>query len=353
MTSSITIGKRRVGPGHPTYIIAEISSNHNQDFATARDLVHAAKVAGADAVKLQTFTPEIHTLDLDREIFRVKGGTQWDDQTLFDLYRRCSMPWDWQPRLKEIADGLGIDLFSAAADPSGVDFLEKMGVPAHKVASFEIVDLALIGRMARTGKPLIISTGMANLCEIQEAVDAARDAGAGEIALLKCTSSYPAPVDEMNLLTIPHLQEMFDLPVGLSDHTLGNVASIAAVTLGASIVEKHFTLSRSIPTPDASFSLEPAEFRNMVDAVRDAEKVMGRVYYGMTEHEKSGLVFRRSLFVIKDMKKGDIFSEENVRSIRPGFGLKPKYLNHILGKRAECDIKRGTPLRCSLVDMGS
>jgi pseudaminic acid synthase len=353
MTPTITIGKRRVGPGYPTYIIAEMSSNHNQDFATAQDLVHAAKEAGADAIKLQTFTPEVHTLDLDSELFRVKGGTVWDDQTLFGLYKRCYMPWDWQPRLKEVADHIGIDLFSAAVDQSGVDFLEGMGVPVHKVASFEIVDLPLIERMAATGKPLIISTGMANLCEIQDAINAARKVGADQIALLKCTSAYPAPADEMNLLTIPHLKEMFDVPVGLSDHTLGNIASVVAVTLGAAMIERHFTLSRSIKTPDASFSLEPTEFRTMVDAIREAEKMRGKVQYGITEHEKPGLIFRRSLFVIREIKKGDKFSKENIRSIRPGFGLKPKFFNTVLGKRAVRDISRGTPLSWDLVDPGT
>ncbi len=227
-----------------------------------------------------------------------------------------------------------------------------MGVPVHKLASYEIVDLELIESMARTGKPVIISTGMANLCEIEDAVNAARGAGADQIALLKCTSSYPAPPEEMNLLTIPHLSEMFDVPVGLSDHTLGNVASIVSVALGARIVERHFTLSRSIETPDAPFSLEPPELSAMVTAIRDTEKLLGKVQYGITEHEKSGLMFRRSLFVVRKMKKGEIFSRENVRSIRPGYGLKPKFLARVLGKRAARDIGRGTPLAWDLVDPG-
>ena len=259
------------------------------------------------------------------------------------------MPWEWQPKLKKIADEIGIELFSTAFDPTAVDFLEEMGVPVHKVASFEIVDIPLIERMARTGKPLIISTGMATLGEIEEAVQAAQRAGATQIALLKCTSAYPAPPEEMNLRTIPHLAEAFGVPVGLSDHTLGIAVPVAAVALGACIVEKHFTLSRDVPGPDSAFSLEPHEFKAMVEAIRTAEKTLGEVRYEVGEQEAKSRVFRRSLFVVKDMKAGEVFTEENVRSIRPGYGLPPKFLKEVLGRRAARDIKRGTPLEWGLI----
>jgi N-acetylneuraminate synthase len=259
------------------------------------------------------------------------------------------MPWEWQPKLKKIADEIGIVLFSTAFDPTAVDFLEEMGVPVHKVASFEIVDIPLIEKMARTGKPLIISTGMATLGEIEEAVQAARRAGATQIALLKCTSAYPAPPEEMNLRTIPHLAEAFGVPVGLSDHTLGIAVPVAAVALGACIVEKHFTLSRDIPGPDSAFSLEPQEFKAMVEAIRTVEKALGTVYYGVSEQEARSRAFRRSLFVVRDMKAGEVFTEENVRSIRPGYGLPPKYLQDVLGHLASRDIERGTPLSWDLL----
>jgi len=342
-------GSRRIGWGEPVYIVAELSANHNQDFEQAVALIHAAKEAGADAVKLQTYTADTLTIQSDKEYFRVSGGTLWDGHTLYDLYSEAYTPWEWQTKLKEIADDIGIDLFSTAFDPTAVDFLEQMGVPVHKVASFEIVDIPLIEKMARTGKPLIISTGMATLGEIEEAVHAARCAGATQIALLKCTSAYPAPPEEMNLRTIPHLADAFSVPVGLSDHTLGIAAPVAAVVLGACIVEKHFTLSRDIPGPDSAFSLEPHEFKAMVEAIRTVEKTLGKVHYGVSEREARSRVFRRSLFVVKDMKAGELFTEENVRSIRPGYGLPPKYLPEILGRRAVRDVEKGTPLRWELI----
>jgi N-acetylneuraminate synthase len=344
MMPSIEIGNRRIGPTEPVYIVAEMSANHNHSFEHAVRILHAAKEAGADAVKLQTYTPDSITISSDRDYFRIDGGTLWDGRSLYDLYKQAYMPWEWQPKLKAIADKLGIDLFSTAFDTSAVDFLEEMGVPAHKVASFEIVDILLIEKMARTGKPLIISTGMATLEEIKEAVQAARNAGATQIALLKCTSAYPAPPEEMNLRTIPHLMETFRVPVGISDHTLGIAVPVAAVVLGACIVEKHFTLSRSVPGPDSTFSLEPHAFKEMVETIRTVEKALGKVHYGVTEQEVKSRVFRRSLFVVKYMKAGEIFTEENVRSIRPGHGLPPKHLKDVLGKRAAQDIERGTPL---------
>lgn len=340
----IEVNGRRVGPGYPTYLVAEISANHHQQFDEAVRLLHAAKEAGADAVKLQTYTADTLTINSDRDYFRISGETPWDGRSLYDLYREAFTPWEWQPKLKAVAEKIGIELFSTAFDPSAVDFLERMGVPIHKIASFEIVDLPLIEKMAPTGKPLILSTGMATLEEIEEALETARRAGASQVALLKCTSAYPAPPEEMNLRTIPHLAETFEVPVGLSDHTLGTETAVAAVTLGACIVEKHFTLSRACLGPDSAFSSEPKEFKALVESIRTVEKALGKVQYGATSRETKSLMFRRSLFVVRDVKQGEPFTQENVRSIRPGYGLSPKYLEDILGRRASMDIRRGTPL---------
>jgi len=347
--SNFRINNRSMGPNNPVYIVAEMSANHSQDFGQAVQIIQAAREAGADAVKLQTYTPDTISIDCDNEYFRIGKGTIWEGRTLYDLYKEAYTPWEWQPKLKKIADDLGLALFSSPFDHTAVDFLEKMEVPAYKIASFELVDLPLIKRVAQTGKPLIISTGMATLAEIDEAVRTAREAGATQIALLKCTSAYPAPPEEMNLRTIPHLSEAFQVPVGLSDHTLGIAIPVAAVALGACIVEKHFTLSRSVQGPDSSFSLEPDEFKTMVEAIRTAEKSFGSIRYAVTEREAASRVFRRSLFVVQDMKAGDIFSEENVRSIRPGFGLPPKYYDTLLGKPIKKDVKKGTPVRWDLI----
>ena len=342
--SLFAINGRVIGSGNSTYIVAELSANHNQDFNQAVELIKAAKEAGADAIKLQTYTPDTITIDCDNEYFRIGKGTIWEGKTLYELYKEAYTPWEWQPELKKIANDLGMELFSTPFDRTAVDFLEKMDVPCYKIASFELVDIPLIQYVAQTGKPIIMSTGMATLGEIEEAVQAAREAGCKEIALLKCTSAYPAPPDEINLRTIPHMAEAFGCPVGLSDHTLGIAVPVAAVVLGACIVEKHFTLSRDIPGPDSAFSLEPHEFKEMVEAVRTAEKALGKVSYEVTEHEKPSRIFRRSLFVVKDMKAGETFTEENIRSIRPGYGLAPKYLKDILGASAARDLKEGTPL---------
>lgn len=349
MNAFIEINGRKIGPGFPVYIVAEMSANHGRDFQRAVKIIEAAKEAGADAIKLQTFTPDTHTLKSERECFRVKGGTPWDGRTLYELYAEAYMPWDWQPKLQAVARKSGLDFFSAAVDPTGVDFLETLKVPVHKIASFEIVDLQLIEKMARTGKPLLISTGMATLAEIDEAVQTARAAGAVQIALLKCNSAYPAPPEEINLRTIPHLAEAFGVPVGLSDHTLGIAVSVAAVAAGACIIEKHFTLSRSLPGPDSAFSIEPQELKALVEAVHMAEKSLGSVHYGVSAREAKSRVFRRSLFVVKDMKAGAVFTEENVRSIRPGHGLHPRCLKEVLGRRASRDIERGTPLSWELI----
>jgi len=350
--TTFRINSRVIGPGQPTYVIAELSANHNQDFDRAVRIVRAAKEAGADAVKLQTYTPDTITIRSDRECFRIRGGTLWDGRSLYDLYADAYTPWDWQPKLKEVADELGLDLFSSAFDPSAVDFLEGMNVPVHKIASPELVDIPLVEKMARTRKPLLLSTGMATIEEITEAVDAARAAGAEHIGLLRCTSAYPAAPEEMNLRSIPDLAVRFGVPIGLSDHTPGHAVAIAAVALGASIIEKHLTLARSDGGPDANFSLEPGEFRALVDAIRAAEKSLGEAQYGPTAHEVATRAFRRSLFVVREVKKGERFTTENVRSIRPADGLHPRYLSQILGQQARCDIARGTPLSWELVAEG-
>jgi pseudaminic acid synthase len=350
MRSQINIGARTIGAGSPIYVIAEISANHHQKFDEAVKIIHAAHLAGCDAVKLQTYTADTMTIACDREPFRISGGTIWDGRNLHELYREAYTPWDWQPRLKKVANELGLDLFSTPFDATAVDFLETMNVPVHKVASFELVDIPLIQKMARTGKPLIMSTGMATVEEIEEALQGARDAGAAEIALLKCTSSYPARPEEMNLRTIPELMRRFGVPVGLSDHTMGIAVPVASVALGACIIEKHLTLSRSEPGPDSAFSLEPHEFKAMVDAVRVAEKALGGVHFGCSAKEASSRAFRRSLFVVQDMKRGDQFTSENVRSIRPGHGLHTRHLPEILGRHAASDVARGTPVSWELVE---
>ncbi len=338
-----------IGPGSPCYVIAEMSGNHNQDFGRAVRLMEEAARAGVDAVKLQTYTADTITLDCDAEPFVIKG-TIWEGRRLHELYREAHTPWEWQPKLKAVADGLGIHCFSSPFDATAVDFLEAMDVPAYKVASFELVDLPLIRRIAATGKPVIMSTGMASLAEIDEAVRAFRDAGGRELALLKCTSAYPAPADEANLRTIPNLSECFGVPAGLSDHTPGWALPVAAVALGACVVEKHLTLARSDGGPDAAFSMEPEEFRAMVEQIRTAESALGGVFYGVTERQRASLAFRRSLYVAEDVRAGEAFTPANVRSVRPSGGLHPRHLDAVLGRRARRDLAKGTPLAWDLVD---
>jgi len=347
MEPQIEINGRRIGSHEPVYVVAELSANHNHKFEQAVSLIHAAKDAGADAVKLQTYTADTITIDCDNEYFRIQG-TLWDGQSLYELYGKASTPWDWQPRLKEIANGVGLDLFSAPFDDTAVDFLENMNVPAYKIASFEIVDLPLIRRVAQTGKPVILSTGMATQSEIGDAVEILRQ-HSSPMVLLKCTSAYPALPEEMNLRTIPDLANTFQVPVGLSDHTMDVAVPVAAVALGACVIEKHLTLSRAAPSPDSAFSLEPQEFKGMVEAVRTAEKALGKIHYGVSEHEPESRNLRRSLFVVRDMKRREKFTSETVRSIRPGHGLSTRYLGDILGRAASHDIKRGTPLTWDLV----
>ncbi len=349
MINNIAIGNREVGPSNPVWIIAELSANHNQDFDQAVQLIKAAKESGADAVKLQTYTPNTMTIECDNEHFRIGKGTIWEGRTLYNLYQEACTSWEWQSKLKEIANDLGMDLFSSPFDKTAVDFLQDMDIRAYKIASFELVDIPLIQYVAKTGKPVVLSTGMATLAEIDEAVTAAREAGCKELALLKCTSAYPAKPMEMNLRTIPHMTEAFGVPVGLSDHTLGIAVPVAAVALGACIVEKHLTLSRSVPGPDSAFSLEPHEFKAMVDAIRVTEKALGEVQYKVSEREVASRVFRRSLFIVRDIKAGDVLTEENMRSIRPGYGLHTRYVKEVIGRRAKTDIKKGTPMSWDLI----
>lgn len=347
--STITIQGRTIGAGHPVYIIAEMSANHNHSYENAVEILHAAKTCGADAIKLQTYTPDSITLNCRTPDFMVGKGSLWEGKNLYDLYGEAYMPWEWQPKLKAEADRLGIALFSSPFDFKAVDFLEAMHVPAYKIASFELVDLPLIRKTAATGKPLIMSTGMASEEEISDAVAAAREAGAKELALLKCTSAYPAPPEEMNLLAIPYLASKYGVAVGLSDHTMDPTAAITSVALGGCILEKHFTLSRSVPGPDSTFSLEPAEFTAMVNSIRTAEKALGRVSFEISDKEKANRVFRRSLYVSTDVKAGECFTEQNVRSVRPAHGLPPKELPAVLGRKAARDIAAGTALDWSLI----
>lgn len=347
--SYIEIEGRKIGDGFPVYIVAELSANHNQKYEESVKLIHAAKEAGADAVKLQTYTADTMTIQSDKPVFKLSGGTLWDGRTLHDLYSEAYMPWEWQPKLKQEADKLGLVLFSSPFDKTAVDFLEKMNVPAYKIASFEIVDIPLIEYIAVKGKPIIMSTGIATLDEIKEAVKAAKKVGASEIILLKCNSAYPTPPEEMNLKTITDLKKKFAVPVGLSDHTLGIIAPIAAIPLGACMIEKHLTLSRAIRSPDMAFSLEPQELKEMVEAIRTAEKELGSVSYDIGDQQAKSLKLRRSLFAVKDIKKGEVFTEENIHSIRPADGLHPRYLKEVLGRRAAMNIERGTPLRREMI----
>jgi N-acetylneuraminate synthase len=348
--AELRIGGRRIGPGEPVYVIAELSANHNQRYEEAVKLIREAERCGADAVKIQTYTADTITLRSDQPWFKVGGGTLWDGQMLHDLYQQAYTPWEWQPELKKVADGLGLALFSSPFDPTAVDFLEQMNVPAYKIASFELVDIPLIEKVARTGKPLIMSTGMATHDEIAEAVAAARRAGAEQIALLKCTSAYPAPPEEANLATIAVLASEFGVVAGLSDHTLGVAVPVAAVALGACLIEKHFTLSRAVPGPDSAFSLEPAELRTMVDAIRVAERAVGKVSFGVTAKDENSRAFRRSLFVVEDVRAGETVTERNVRSIRPSNGLHTRHQAAVLGRKFARDARKGTPLSWDLLE---
>lgn len=344
----IEIDGRRIAADQPPYIIAELSANHNGKLETALRIIEEAKKAGADAVKLQTYRPDTITLDCDSDDFKIKGGL-WDGRTLYELYEEAHMPWEWHEPLFARARELGITIFSSPFDTTAVDLLESLGAPAYKIASFEAVDLPLIEYVAKTGKPMIISTGMADAEEIQEAIDAARGAGCKQLAILHCVSGYPAPAEDYNLRTIPDMIERFGLLTGLSDHTIDNTTAITSVALGASLIEKHFTLNRDGGGPDDSFSLEPKELRELCQDSRTAWSAMGKVDYGRKSSEQGNVQFRRSLYFVKDLMEGDVITESSVKSVRPGFGAEPKKLSSLLGKRVNQNIKANTPVSISLL----
>lgn len=345
---SISIAGRRIAADEPPYIIAELSANHNGKLDTAMKIIEQAKKAGADAVKLQTYTADTITLNSDAEEFQIHGGL-WNGKTLYQLYQEAHMPWGWHKPLFEHASKLGITIFSSPFDNTAVDLLEDLNAPAYKIASFEAVDLPLIKYVASTGKPMIISTGMADAEEIQEAIDAAQEGGCKELAILHCVSGYPAPAEDYNLRTVPDMIKRFGLVTGLSDHTLDNTTAITSVALGASIIEKHFTLDRNGGGPDDSFSLEPIEMAQLCAGAKTAWLALGRVDYGRKSSEQGNMKFRRSLYIVKDMKAGDVITADSVRSVRPGFGLPPKYLDMVIGRCASRDAIAGTPLTWEFV----
>ena len=346
---NVKIADRYVGHGQPVFVVAELSANHGRNLDVAIDSIKEIKRCGADAVKLQTYTPDTITIDCDNEYFQIDHGTIWDGKTLHDLYMEAYTPWDWQPLLKRVAEEIGLIFFSSPFDKSAVDFLETIDVPAYKLASLEITDLPLVEYIASKGKPVLISTGVATFAEIADAVSACKKVGNEQVIILKCTTEYPTPLERVNLRTLTGIEETFDKVVGLSDHTLGISVPVAAVALGASVVEKHFILSKDLGGPDAAFSLDPHEFSSMVKAIREVEKALGTVSYDLSETTLKNREFCRSLFVVKDMKAGDLFTNESVRSIRPGHGLAPKHLDKVLGGKACRDIKKGTPVTWKLL----
>lgn len=342
-------GERLIGPGQPVFVVAEMSGNHNQDIRRAYKIIDAAAEAGADAIKLQTYTADTITLDCDNEYFQVKVNDSWKGQTLHSLYEKAYTPWDWQPKLKEYGESKGLVVFSTPFDDTAVDFLEKMRVPIYKVASFEVVDIPLLEKIGKTKKPVIISRGMSSSEEIRLAIKTLKKSGAPQVAVLHCVSSYPARPEEMNLATVPDISKKFGIVSGLSDHSLGKEVSLGAVALGACIIEKHLTLSRKDGGPDAQFSLEPQELKELIAALRNVQKAVGKADYSMGKGEKENIIFRKSLFVAKDIKKGERFTKENIRSVRPGYGLAPKFYNKIIGLTAAKNIKKGTPLNWNLI----
>lgn len=343
------IGSFEINENSPCFIIAELSANHGHDIEIAKKTIKAAKECGADAIKLQTYTADTLTIDCDNENFQINQGTLWDGTTLYKLYQEAYTPWEWQKELKEYAESIGLICFSTPFDKTSVDFLEKIDVEAYKIASFEITDIPLIEYVALKKKPIIISTGIASLEDVELAVNTCRNVGNNDIILLKCTSSYPAKLEDANLLTIPDLKNRFNVLSGLSDHTMDLETPITAVALGAKVIEKHFILDRSIGGPDAEFSLDYNEFKQMVKSVRKAEKSLGVVDYELTENKLKSRIFARSLFIVEDVKEGEILTESNIRSIRPGNGLHPKYYSEVLGKKFKKDYKRGTPLDLNFI----
>ncbi|WP_261882396.1 pseudaminic acid synthase [Vibrio pelagius] len=348
MKPFITIDGRKIGPDFPPYIIAELSANHNGDINRAFQIMEEAKKAGADAIKLQTYTHETITMDCDSEEFQIHGGL-WDGQSLYELYKGAHMPWDWHKPLFEKARELGITIFSSPFDFTAVDLLEELNAPAYKIASFEVIDLPLIKRVAQTGKPMIISTGMANEEEISDAIKTAKDNGCQELVVLHCVSGYPAPAEQYNLKTIADIAERFDVLSGLSDHTIDNATAVTSIALGAVLIEKHVTMDRNGGGADDSFSLEPAELQALCQDTKTAWQALGQVNYERTEAEKGNVKFRRSLYVVKDVKAGEVFTADNVRSIRPGFGLAPKYYDSVLGSAASKSVAAGTALTFDMI----
>ena len=348
MSQTIKFGDRLIGEEQPTYIIAEMSANHAGSKKRALEIIRAAKDAGADCVKVQTYTPETMTLDSDKKWFKIDKGT-WEGENLYSLYQKAYTPWEWQEELKNEAERIGIDFFSTPYENTAVDFLEDLGVEFYKVASFSITNLPFLKYLAKKDKPIIMSTGMATLAEIDEAVRTIREAGNDQLALLNCSSAYPSIADDMNLKNIKNLAETFDLPVGLSDHSLGSVAAVTSIAMGAKIIEKHLCMSREIENPDSSFSMEPAEFKKMVEDIRDAERAIGKVDYSISEKEKNSRIFRRSIFAVEDIKAGEELNEDNIKIIRPGYGLKPKHWDNVLKAKAIKDIEKGTPLSWSMI----
>ncbi len=346
---NIKIGNYTINQDSPVFIIAELSANHNGSLTIAIETIKAAKRAGANCIKLQTFTADTITLDSTKEDFKIVQGTLWDGQYLHDLYKTTYTPWEWHEELINVATEEGLICFSTPFDPTAVEFLESLNVPAYKIASFEITDIPLIELVASKGKPIIISTGIAEIEDIELALDACKRMGNSDIALLKCTSSYPAPIEEANMCMVRDLAERFDVITGLSDHTMGNTVPVVATAIGAKIIEKHFILDRSIGGADASFSMNEAEFTDMVKAVREAESAIGVVDYRLTEKQLKGKDFSRSLYVVKDIKAGDIITKENVRSIRPGFGMHPKFYREVLGQKAIMNFEKGTPLKMDMI----
>lgn len=344
MSNHITIDGRKIGPDYPPYIIAELSANHNGDIERAYKIMEAAKEAGADAIKLQSYTHDTITIDHDSEEFQIKGGL-WDGQSLYELYKGAHMPWEWHKPLFEKAKELGITIFSSPFDFTAVDLLETLNAPAYKIASFEVIDLPLIARVAKTGKPMIISTGMATQEEIQEAITTAKSNGCEELVVLQCVSGYPAPPEQYNLRTIPDIAKRFNVLSGLSDHTIDNATAVASIALGACLIEKHVTLDRNGGGADDSFSLEPKELTQLCKDAKTAWSSLGQINYKKTEAEKGNVKFRRSLYVVKDIKAGELFTNENVKSIRPGYGLPPKHLDEIIGKRSNNNLTKGTPIK--------
>lgn len=342
---SVVIGGKAIGPGHPVYVVAEMSANHLHDFHRAMEIVHAAAEAGADAIKLQTYTPDTITIDSDKPYFRITGGTIWDGQTLYGLYEDAYTPWDWQPRLKEEAEKLGLACFSSPFDPTAVSFMQEMQMPAYKIASYEITDIPLIRLCARTGKPVILATGVARPEDIRLAVNAVRAENNHQIILLKCVSAYPTPYEDVNLRMMPGLGETYHCLTGLSDHTMGSAIAAASVALGACMVEKHLTLRRADGGPDGAFSMEPEEFAAMVRDIHIVEKALGSSEYHLTPQQEAERGGARSLFVVKDIAEGEELTAENIRSIRPGDGLPPAMTAEVLGRRAVRRLERGEPLR--------